>query len=51
MGWTWEVEAWVNIDATGYRYMTTWTGGSVFGAVRAMREAKKSTGCVRLTWR
>lgn len=52
MGWTWEVEAFVKIDESGYKYMQTWTGESLFGAIGAMREARRQgIGCIRLTWR
>lgn len=51
MGWTWEVEAWARIDTGGYQWFTTWTGESFIGALRAMREAKKNVGAVRLIWR
>lgn len=52
MGWTWEVEAWVALDETGYQDMTIYTGESVIAAIRAMRAARREgIGCIRLTWR
>ena len=51
MGWRYEVQAYAQIDASGYKWRTTWEGSSLIGAVRAMREAKRHVGPVRLTWR
>lgn len=51
MGWKYEVLAWIEHPDGGYYNKTVYTGQSLFGAIRAMRKAKKASGCVRLEWR
>lgn len=50
MGWKYEVLAWVKTDGV-YGDVTVYQGQSLIGAVRAMRRAKRESGCVRLEWR
>lgn len=55
MGWKWEVEAYQPIvddePELGYAYVQCYTGQSLLKAIRTMREVKKVSGCVRLSWR
>lgn len=51
MGWTWEVHAWVMHADGSYSYESAYQGESLVGAIRAMRQAKRVSGCVRLEWR
>ena len=46
MGWTWEVEGYVDIDGTGYRYMTIYAGESLLTAIRDMRRALVCPQCL-----
>ena len=51
MGWKYEVLAWTRHEDGSYSDVTTYTGQSLIAAVRAMRKAKRTSGCVRLEWR
>jgi hypothetical protein len=51
MGFTWEVSAWLPQERGGYDYEHVYGGRSIVRAIRAMRRAKRSAGCVRLEWR
>ena len=52
MGNTYVVHVWVPTYSTkGYTYEEQYSGNSLIGAIRAMRRAKRTSGCVRLEWR
>lgn len=51
MGWTYEVNAWRRQSDGGYAYEQVYAGESLIRAIRAMRTAKRTAGCVRLEWR
>lgn len=51
MGYKYEVLAWLGLEDEGYTDVTVYEGNSLIQAARAMREAKKSSGCVTLKWR
>jgi hypothetical protein len=50
MGNTYVVRALMKYDE-GYTYMECYSGESLIRAIRAMRRAKRVSGCVRLEWR
>jgi len=51
MGHTYMVYAWMGYDDKTYAYEERYAGQSLIGAIRAMRRAKRVSGCVRLEWR
>ena len=52
MGYKYEVLMWVfDRDANAYNDVQFYTGGSFFGALFAMRRAKRISACVTLKWR
>jgi len=50
MGHTYVVIAWIN-GSHGYTNEEQYVGESLIKAIRAMRKAKRVSGCVRLEWR
>jgi hypothetical protein len=53
MGSTWTVLAWTKRTAYGdmYDWVEWYRGESFIAALRAMRRAKQTAGCVTLEWR
>ena len=51
MGHKFEVFAWTAQKYGGYADERVYAGKSLIGAIRAMRRAKRVSGCVQLVWR
>ena len=53
MGYKYEVLMWAKDEGAGgcYNDIQFYTGESFFGAMLAMRRAKRISGCVTLKWR
>ena len=51
MGWKYEVMAWTRQSDGSYRDEAVYQGQSLVAAIRWMRKAKRTSGCVRLEWR
>ena len=51
MGNKYVVFAWTTQKYGGYADEQVYAGQSLIGAIRAMRRAKRFSGCVRLEWR
>jgi len=51
MGNRYMVYAWMGYDDGTYAHEEVYAGQSLIGAIRAMRRAKRTSGCVRLEWR